>query len=224
MIYRLDSNKLLCFVKLRVLPGDLLPILLRERYGHGADCKNHRLVLAHCCAGGRTWVWLLWAIPRLERRRPPACLCRRDHRSHRRSRPSNCECSTPTTFKLSKPITGCTSLVVPFSGTLYRNERQTTDAACIIAASRSRRTTQATCANWWSGVPAGRKGSRPDQSSIPIWRRCSGCRSRSESTLQTSCSSNVIPNCALSLVRMLAKAPVYGSRSLAGPPCDCCSR
>jgi hypothetical protein len=82
----------------------------------------------------------------------------------------------------------------------------------------------ATCPNWWSGISTGRKRWRPDQSSIPIWRRRSGCRSRSESTLQTSCSSNVVPNRALSLARMLVKAPVYGSRSVAGPPCECCSR
>ena len=46
---------------------------------------------------------------------------------------------------------------------------------------------------WQPFITTGRKRWRPDQSSIPIWRRRSGCRSRSESTLQASCSSNVVP-------------------------------
>ena len=88
-------------------PGGSLIDLLPERYGHGTDCTNHRRVVAHCWAGGRIWACSLWAwaIFRVHHPHPLACLCRRDHRSRRRSRPRNRDCSAQRTFKLSKPTT-----------------------------------------------------------------------------------------------------------------------
>ena len=83
--------------------------LFRERYSHGANCENHRSVLARWWAGDRTWVCSLWlwatSLFRLHHPYLLAWLCWGDHRSRRRSRPRNRDCSTPKRFELSIPTT-----------------------------------------------------------------------------------------------------------------------